>query len=188
MHSQVYIVILADILFNTLQHKYPYALRITYSKPIAMKPFYAVSFILFFALTFYSCTSPGASKQEKQTELEAFESMMSIHDDVMPKMGEINRLSRQLKQSFERMDTTDRELMGKIDNTLRALETADQGMMAWMNMNAGGVLEKMQAEKGHEEIMAYIKSEEAMIKTVAEQMNTSIAQGKALVEQMTAKE
>ena len=148
----------------------------------------SVALFLFFALVFHSCTSPGAAKQEKQTELEAFESMMSIHDEVMPKMGEINRLSRKLKQSFERMDTTDRELMGKIDNTLRALEAADQGMMAWMNMNAGGVLEKLQAEKGHEEIMAYIKSEETTIKTVAEQMNTSIAQGKALVEQMTATE
>lgn len=140
--------------------------------------------LLTLPLFFSACANQQATDTEGSTEQEAYEEMMAVHDEVMPRMGEINRLSRQLRSAYETVDTTDRELLGQIDNAVRALEEADQGMMAWMNMNAGNLLEKLRADKTHEEIMAYLKKEKAAISEVAEKMRSSIAQGTELVGQL----
>jgi hypothetical protein len=69
--------------------------------------------------------------------------------------------------------------MGEIDGAIRALEKADQGMMAWMNLNGGNKLAQLQDEKPHEDIMAYITAEEKNILQVKADMIASIQQATA---------
>lgn len=131
-------------------------------------------------ISFSSCNSGGNG--DSAAEEAAFKTMMEIHDEIMPKMGEINRLSRELKALEAAADTTNRELMGEIDSAIRALEKADNGMMGWMNLNGGNKLEQIQKEMSHDEILAYIKGEEENILQVKEDMLTSIEQGKNVLE------
>ena len=57
-------------------------------------------------------------------------------------------------------------------------------MMAWMNANAGDKLAQLQAEKSHEEILAYIKGEAESINTVKENMLSGIEQAEALLKEI----
>jgi hypothetical protein len=135
--------------------------------------------LLGLSLSFTACDNGESAAQEA-----AFKTMMDVHDEVMPKMGEINRLSRELKALETAADNTNRDLLGEIDGAIRALEKADQGMMGWMNMNGGNKLAKLQEEMSHDEIMAYIKAEEENILQVKEDMLTSIEQGKRVLEKI----
>ena len=133
---------------------------------------YLLTFTLMSAiLSFNAC-----SNAEAVAETEAFQKMMAVHDEIMPQMGEINRLSRALKSLEAATDTSNRELMGEIDGAIRALEKADQAMMAWMNLNGGNKLAQLQDEKSHEEIIAYIAAEEKNILQVKADMIASIQQ------------
>jgi hypothetical protein len=154
---------------------------------IAMTRLFSFAVLGFFLL-FSACANQQARDSATDAEQKAYEEMMVIHDEVMPRMGEINRLSRQLRSAYETIDTTDRELLGQIDNAVRALEEADRGMMAWMNMNAGNLLEKLRAEKSHAEIMTYLNKEKAAISEVADNMRSSISQGSELVDKLETAE
>jgi len=133
-------------------------------------------YLLIFTLMNVVFSFNACSNADAVTEAEAFQKMMAVHDEIMPKMGEINRLSRELKALEAAIDTSNRELMGEIDGAIRALEKADQGMMAWMNLNGGNKLAKLQDEKSHEDIMAYITAEEKNILQVKADMIASIEQ------------
>jgi hypothetical protein len=152
-------------------------------KPATMKRSQLLLFLSLGLLFWSACTDKNQS-----TEAAAFQEMMAIHDEVMPKMGDINRLSRQLKKMETVVDSTNRQLLGQIDLAIRALEKADQGMMAWMNFNGGRKLEKLQAEKAHEEIMQYIQEEEKSIRKVQVAMLESITQAEKLVEPIPEKQ
>jgi hypothetical protein len=69
-------------------------------------------------------------------EFQAYEDeIMKIHDDVMPKVSDINRLSRQLREIKTKTGTTDATKPSTIvglDETLKSLEDAEQEMMNWM--------------------------------------------------------
>ncbi len=140
-------------------------------------------FLLFSLLLLAAC---GASEKEQNAlvEKEAFDTMIALHDEVMPKMGPINKLSRQLKSVFPVVDSTNAALGERVIQAIGDLEEADDGMMAWMNMNGGKKLEKLQAEKSHEEIMQYIKEEENSITNVKGLMLSSIEQAEDLLAEL----
>jgi hypothetical protein len=135
--------------------------------------------LLIFSLSFYACDSLESTAEEA-----AFETMMDVHDEIMPRMGEVNKLSRELKGLEAANDTTNRELMGEIDGAIRALENAHNGMMAWMNMNGGNKLEQLRKEKNHDETMAYILDEEEKIIKVKEDIETSIQQAQNILDKV----
>jgi len=134
--------------------------------------------------------SCGGSAPESETsdvssvelEDEAWQEMMEVHDEVMPEMAEMNRVSRELK-AFE-ADLSDKARKEKINKVVKDLEAASEGMMAWM-----GELQqpkKLRAGKSHEEIMAYFKAETEEITQVKEDMLSSLAQGQALLKELEA--
>lgn len=135
--------------------------------------------LLIFSLSFYSCSNLEATAEEA-----AFETMMDVHDEIMPRMGEVNKLSRELKGLEAANDTTNRELMGEIDGAIRALDNAHNDMMAWMNMNGGNKLEQLRKEKKHDETMAYILDEEEKIIKVKEDIETSIQQAQNILDKV----
>jgi len=109
--------------------------------------------------------------------------VMEVHDEVMPKMAEVNRLSRELGNYYEaNKETISAELDGQIELVQRELEKADDGMMGWMaNYQQPGTLRE---EKTHEEIMAYLKEQKELINEVAEQINSSIEKATELKKSM----
>lgn len=69
---------------------------------------------------------------EAQIEAQeaAYRMMMDVHDEVMPKMGEMNQLSQDLKAQMENVE--DEATKASIEEVRQALEAAHDGMMEWM--------------------------------------------------------
>lgn len=139
-----------------------------------------VSRILLLSLLVIMSAS-ACSKQNQAAEKTAFQTMMDLQEEVRPKMGDLNRLSSVLEKMEPTVDSTNRQLLGEIDLAIRALEKADQSMMAWINFNGGKQLEGLQAEMSHQEIMQYVKEEQENLLKVQELMKTSIAQAEKIV-------
>lgn len=74
----------------------------------------------FLLIIFISCKGEFMSPEIKKS----YESVMLVHDEVMPEMSTINKLRRQIKK----LPHQDAETQTLITN----LETADDGMMDWM--------------------------------------------------------
>ena len=142
-------------------------------------------FSLLFMLFLWSCSGNSASNstadeaEPQKLEEQLFDEVMAIHDDVMPEMADINRLTRQLDTLLQ-TNTFPEEKRPQVVATMQALDAADEDMYAWMN--GFRQLEAMRNEgMSHEQIMAYLNEEKTKIEQVRDAMRSSIEQGKKLV-------
>lgn len=131
----------------------------------------AVSVVACFAFL-VSC---GPNKQKLQDNLA--KEVIAVHDEVMPKMGELTKLRRELKDSVNHW-TADSTVnhsvqIQKATDLIADLDAADKGMMDWMHEYNGG-----QGIYDHEEIMKYLNEEMVKITAVKEQMNGAIEASK----------
>ena len=124
-------------------------------------------------------TSNHAEKDIEAQEQKRIE-VVAVHDAVMPEMGMINRLSRQLKPLLEKEDLPEdeREILLEVLNQLRQ---ADEGMMTWMAAFENN-LDNLRDTMNHEAVMAYLRDAEAKIVEVDARMRGSIEEGKKMVE------
>lgn len=148
--------------------------------------------LLFFALLLggfaASCGSNTSSKAEEQTQTEtpeqaeqaAWEQMMEVHDEVMPKMAELNRTGRELKSIAE--STDDKAVKEQINQKVKNLEAASEAMMVWMGELQQ--LSKLRENKSHEEITSYLEAEKAEIDQVGEKMMKSLEEGQQLLAEL----
>lgn len=140
-----------------------------------------LSTILALLLLVVACGNNTEALKEQENNLA--NEVMDIHDEVMPKMAEINRLSRTLQDYYEaNKETISDELDGQIELMQRELEKADDGMMGWMaNYQQPTALRET---KTHEEIMTYLQEQKKEVSEVAEQINSSLAEAKKLIESL----
>ncbi|NNJ88081.1 MAG: hypothetical protein HKP53_01655 [Eudoraea sp.] len=130
--------------------------------------FKTATVILSLFLIFVSCKSEP-KKEEGPSQMEE---VMAIHDEVMPKMGNISSLIADLKPKVDSTEAGKEYLKAMQD-----LQGAHRSMMDWMK----GFGERFD----HEEIMngkelnaekqAWLLEEEVKVKELREQINTSIA-------------
>lgn len=127
-------------------------------------------------LVMVSCSNPLASKVE-----EIKKEAIAIHDEVMPRMGEISELSVNLKQMREALkaDTTDSamQVIDKLNQQIVALDNAYEGMMEWMN------LYQPQFEEQHtlDSAVIYYEEQRSLITDVKLNMEQSINDAKTLL-------
>ena len=152
-----------------------------------------VLFVLFFPVfLFIACTNNSTNTgtaenaaANEQLEQKAWDDMMVIHDEVMPKMSEINGLTRDFKNYVEaNRETISPAYLERISVALTELEDGDEGMMNWMN----GIkqLDNLRGTLDHNAIMVYLKEQAEIIAQVKEKMLSSIENGKALLTEMQA--
>lgn len=89
-----------------------------------------------------SCKQKAAEKEPAATEpalsadLQHYDDeVMKIHDEVMPKMSDIQRLSSQLREIKAKAGETPEGtpvMIEGLDDALNSLREAEQGMMDWM--------------------------------------------------------
>ena len=127
--------------------------------------------VLFFSFLFLSLGC-GPSIEDMQDEV------MAIHDEVMPEMGTINRLAKELKVMVkDSLSTQDQRI--EIKKHIDALETADDAMMNWMaEYKAPG--KDLSKEKATE----LLQKEKEKITLVRDQMLNSISDAKALLSKL----
>ncbi len=128
----------------------------------------------------YSCNAPAPPESVKAEatvsapELESLHAEgMGVHDEVMPRMGEMMRLQRQL-------DTV--ELPAEqTDFATQRLARADDAMMAWMHteLPLPAVIDSL----GPDGAPAYLARRHAEIAAVRDSMNAAIAFAENLLAQ-----
>lgn len=139
------------------------------------------SILLLFGLSLFAM----ACGDNYQAQQAAHDEVMEIHDDVMPKMSEIQRLVRSLKKHLkteEGQTPLDDATKAKIETVIQQLEAADEGMMAWMN-----TYKKPKKEMEKAAALAYLEKEKGQITKVRSEMLASIEVGTALVKQLAGK-
>ncbi len=141
-----------------------------------MKKVIFASFLAF-AWLFNACQN--SNNPDHQAEEQLHEEVMAIHDEVMPKMGEINKLSRELKEVAESSSSYDESVKSIASQAVQQLEQADEGMMSWMEAYQSP--SKKRGEMDHAAIMQYLEAEKQKIGTVKAQMLESIQVGNAVL-------
>lgn len=70
----------------------------------------------------------GCSKTEKPL----YDQVMDIHDEVMPKMNDLYKLKKHLKDSIANTPDMPGEQKEKFEQTILLLDSAGNSMMVWM--------------------------------------------------------
>jgi len=120
----------------------------------------------------YSC-------KDQAKENSQMKSVMAIHDEVMPKMGTIGRLVAQLDEKITNDATSDDYASAREE-----LKTAHKAMMDWMK-GFGERFDGDEILKGKtltEEKQEWLDEEEAKMKALRDQINSSIKKAEDLLE------
>lgn len=125
-----------------------------------------------------ACNRQAEENNQKQTIL--WYEMMEIHDEVMPKTSEINRLSRNLKGMKEEVPEI---YESQYNLALQNLEIAEEGMMTWMSELKP--LDQLRKATEHGDIMNYLTEEKGKITEVKKNMLSSIGNAELLKVRMT---
>lgn len=132
---------------------------------------------LFISLVFFACNE---KKEETNTKPTQMQTVMAIHDEVMPKMGKLGRLVGQLK---EKVDTTAQGMV--YQEAMKDLQKANMAMMDWMK-GFGNRFDSDEILNGKElspQKQEWLNEEEVKVKELKEQINSSIARAETLLEQ-----
>lgn len=120
-----------------------------------------------------------SDKEAKKEKDMLMEQVMAAHDEVMPKMGELRRLSKDLKAKADSLTAlNDPALAGEIQQLTFAaekIESANESMMVWMRQ-----FEQPDNEAPLSEVIAYLKDQKEKIDKVKEAMLKSLEEGKSL--------
>lgn len=134
------------------------------------------------ALAFLAGLSACGTNQAQEAEQQKlWDEMMVVHDDVMPKMSDINALSKQMEAATADTALTD-ELRDAARKALYDLQAADKAMWDWMY----GLqqLPDLRNGKKHEDILKYLQDEIGKITEVKNAMLGSIEAAEALKKQL----
>lgn len=133
--------------------------------------------IIFFLAGVSLLCFTSSCAQKKQDALR--DELMAIHDDVMPKMGELTTLAGQLKQVIATDSTLTESERTEIESAITRMALAEEGMMDWMaTFRQPEVLrDKME----NEAILQYLEAEKQKINEVAVQIRSGIDSGKKLI-------
>jgi len=96
----------------------------------------SIYILLLAVLTLTSCKNePSKEEVALQKQIEAYDLLMTeamdVHDEIMPKMGELMELKGELVASKEGAELSEDQLM-KLDATAGNLKASHDGMMDWM--------------------------------------------------------
>jgi hypothetical protein len=122
----------------------------------------------------------GSCKEtnKKEEDTSQMKQVMAIHDEVMPKMGQLGKLVGQLKPMADTLGMDSPQ--GK---AMRDLQEANRAMMDWMK-GFGDRFDADEIMKGKAltpEKQAWLNEEEEKVKVVKEKINTSIANAEAIL-------
>lgn len=127
--------------------------------------------LLFFTL--------GCKDANKESETKLNQDIMVVHDDVMPKMGEINRLKRQLGTYKDRVSEDDAEMKDSLINTILMLAKMEDSMNDWM-----GNYKYPNPDISHEEMIKYLTGQRDSVKLLSDDIYMSIAVANGFLNKM----
>ncbi|MEM1259392.1 MAG: hypothetical protein AAGH81_12735 [Bacteroidota bacterium] len=123
----------------------------------------------------FSCKEDKKDGVATTTQMEK---VMTIHDEVMPKMGTLAKYTAELKA---KVDTT--EMGQQYEAAMKDLQNANTSMMDWM-MGFGNRFDSDEILNGKEltpQKMEWLNEEEEKVKALREQINSSIEKAEQLL-------
>ena len=106
--------------------------------------------------------------------------VLDTHDEVMPKMGQVMNLKKQVVAKAAELESADssNEKITELRDLAGELEAAYQGMMTWMRDWSESSDPYTKGEVSPSEVTAYYESEQAKVDKVKADINGSIAKAK----------
>lgn len=134
-----------------------------------------ISLILIAFLLITSC-----SDKKDNTQEDLLKKVMAVHDEIMPKMGDIMKYKKQLKAKIDELSEAGAEenagQIAKLKKGVEDLENSHEGMMNWMHEFDRNFESEVQ-----DEVIAYMKDQMTKIESVGKMTNTAIANAKELL-------
>ncbi len=124
-----------------------------------------------FVLFFSACKS-----ENKEAETLLNQEIMKVHDEVMPKMGEINRIKRQLGAYKDEVPDDNAAMKDSLINAILLLAKTEDNMNDWMSG-----YKYPNPEMKHDEMMTYLKGQQDTIKQINNEVFMTIAIGNGLL-------
>lgn len=115
----------------------------------------------------------GPSKKEELQTLKS--EVMAIHDEVMPKMGELRRTRKDLLLQADSLMETNPERAAMLTTVADEIGDANESMMQWMRAY------EPEFEGTDEEIKQYLEDQKVAIQQVKDDMNGSLQKGKEVL-------
>jgi hypothetical protein len=113
---------------------------------------------------------------KKEVDLKALkDEVFALHDEVMPKMGDLRRVRKDLMLQADSIQAVDSAQAAILISASDELNAANEGMMNWMrNFNPN-------FEGTDEETLNYLNEQKASIEEVNKNMKESLSKGEALL-------
>ncbi|MEO9475012.1 MAG: hypothetical protein ABJG41_05745 [Cyclobacteriaceae bacterium] len=120
--------------------------------------------LIVLAAMIVSCTPSKKEAEEKPL----MDQVMEVHDAVMPKMGSLMKVKKQL---MAKADTADSVASEELKTLAQEIDLANEAMMDWMrNFDPN-------FEGTEDEVKEYLMKKKKGIEKVAEAMNSSLEKG-----------
>lgn len=122
--------------------------------------------------------------QTQTQEQEKWDTIMAVHDELMPKMSDINRLNQELAARLGALDSTKVEEKRAILEQIEGLNSAENTMMDWMaNVKP---IEELRNEGDHAKVMEYLETEQKKVDQMKEEMLKSIESAEQFIKNTPA--
>jgi hypothetical protein len=125
--------------------------------------------LLLITIVFFSCS--------KENDKEAlYKEVITLHDEVMPKMEEVSKLSQDLKMKAETISSnksSDKSDLTPINKSIEDLANSSRNMMKWMRE-----FNSSYDTLPEEAAVKYLKEEKLEIEQVKKDMLSAIEEGK----------
>jgi len=139
--------------------------------------------ILFFllVLALFSCQPSGKESKEIDSKpgvvtLDSLKKeVLAIHDEVMPKMGQLMKTSKALITLADSVSSSDSIRASTLMEAANDIDLANENMMVWMR-NYEPAFEGSEAE-----ILAYLTKQKKEIQKVKDDMEGSLANGRKML-------
>jgi hypothetical protein len=121
----------------------------------------------------------SCNNDDKITETKLHEQVMDVHNEIMPKMAEINRLKRQLISYNKTIPDDSVALRVSVLDAIKSLSKSEDLMSDWMSN-----YKYPNQEAKHEELIQYLKAQKDTITSVSNSMFMSLATAQGFLKKM----
>lgn len=121
----------------------------------------------------------GCKNPDRESETKLNQDIMVVHDEIMPKMGEINRLKRQLGTYKDMVSEDNAEMKDSLINTILMLAKMEDSMNDWM-----GNYKYPNPDITHEEMVKYLTGQRDSVKILSDDIYMSIAVANGFLNKM----
>ncbi len=131
---------------------------------------------LIFTLFIFLQSCGNKQVEENKTQREQ---VIAVHDEVMPKMGQLKSLEKAALQKAEEIqnsDTPDQTKIDALNNLAARLNQAYEGMFVWMRQ-----YNTEDGEKTPEEVKAYLEEQLILVTKVNEDIKAALAEAELLL-------